>query len=379
METLSHRERLLTALNHQEPDRVPLDLGSTFCSTMIEPGYNRLKEHLGLKHENKIMMARQGSVIPDDSVLDRFGIDTQALTLGDYKGGHSRLLDADTQVDFWQTTWKRSHGGHYINVDGPFQNHEPDMDELETFDWPDPDNPGLYEGLKERAEHLSKTSDRAIVLNLPVGVVHQGQFLRGFEEWMMDIYRNPDYIERLSQKVAEVWIKLARNAMERVGHLVDVAAIGDDLCMQQGPLFNPEIYRKIIKPIHKQMIQAVKDYGPAKVWYHTCGSAFSIIEDLIDIGVDILNPVQVAAKDMDPKKLKDEFGGRISFWGGIDTQYTLPFGTPDEVRARVREVITMMSPGGGYVLASVHNMQNDVPAANIEAMFDEALAVGDYK
>jgi uroporphyrinogen decarboxylase len=378
MEKLSHRERLLIALNHQEPDRVPLDFGSTFCSTMIEPGYDRLKEYLGMEHDNRIMMARQGSVLPDDEVLDRLGIDTKGMVLGDYSWGHFRIIDENTQMDFWQTTWKRAPGGHFYNIDGPFQGHDPMMDELETFDWPDPDNPGLYEGLKAQAKFLRRNSDRALVLNFPVGIVHQGQFLRGFEDWLLDLYRCPEYIARLSEKLADIWVKMARNAMERVGHLVDVAAIGDDLAMQQGPLFNPEIYRRIIKPQHRRMIQAVKDYGPVKAWYHTCGSAFNLIDDLIDIGVDILNPVQVAANNMDPRTLKKEFGGRICFWGGVDTQSLLPFAEPDAVRAGVREIMSHMCPGGGYVLTSVHNMQNDVPAKNIVAMFDEARAVGGY-
>lgn len=378
MRGMTHRERLLTAINCKEPDRVPLDFGSTIATTIIWPGYNRLKEHLGFQHDNKTMLFRQGSVIPDDSILERFDIDTRGIVLGDYKGGPGKVIDENTVIDIWQTTWKRAPEGHYINIDGPFQKREPSIDDLDKFEWPDPDNPGLYEGLADKAAKLRNNTDCAIVMNMPVGIIHQGQFMRGFMEWLTDLYTNPDYICRMSDLIMDIWIKIAVNVVNEVRDNVDVFAWGDDLAMQEATLFNHEIYRKIIKPRHKEMIEAIKSRGNYKVWYHSCGSVYDLINDLIDIGVDTLNPIQVNAKNMDPLKLKTEFGNRISFWGGIDTQHVLPFGTQDEVRNAVRLMIDSLGKGGGYIVNSVHNIQPDVPPENIVAMFDEAKSYGVY-
>lgn len=378
MSDMTHRERVLAAINLEKPDRVPLDFGSTIATTIILPGYEKLKTYLGLEHENRILLQRQGSIIPHESVLKRFDIDTRGFVLGSYKGGNAKEIDDDTFMDIWQTTWKRPPGGHYINVDGPFQNRDADMDDLETFDWPDPDNPGLFEGIREKAEALRKQTDCAVILNLGVGIVHQGQFMRGFAEWFMDLRENPNYVSRLCDILTEIWIRIAKNALEQVGDNVDIVAYGDDVAMQQGPLIHPKLYQKIVKPRHARMNATCKAQGDVKIWYHSCGSVYALMDDIIDVGVDILNPVQVAAKDMDPDRLKEEYGDRICFWGGIDTQHTLPFGTPDEVRTETRHIIDTLGRGGGYVLNSVHNMQKDVPPENIVAMFDEARSYGVY-
>ena len=160
MRSLTHRERVLAALSLEEPDRVPLDLGSSISTTVIIPAYENLKKYLGLEHETQIMVKRARTVIPHESILQRFDIDTLPLILGEYRGGASKQIDADTFIDSWGITWKKAPGGHFINVDGPFQNRDPKIEILETFDWPNPDNQGLYEGLKEKAkaivEELSK-------------------------------------------------------------------------------------------------------------------------------------------------------------------------------------------------------------------------------
>jgi len=379
MGKMTHRERVLKALSHEEPDRVPLDFGSSTSTTIIESAYNNLKEYFGLTHENRKLFLRQGSVIPDESVLQRLDIDTRCLTLGTHSNVAFKQKDKNTLVDIWQTTWKRVHGGHYINIDGPFQNTEPSIEQLNRFSWPDPDDPGLYHGLKAKAETIRRKTDCAIVLSLPVGIVHQGQFLRGFAEWLTDLHERPQYIECMSDIITDIWIRIAENALALVGHLVDVVAWGDDLAMQEAPLFNPKLYRKIIKPRHRRMIAAVKAKTIAKLRFHSCGSVYPLIEDLIDIGVDILNPVQIAAKHMEPERLKREFGDRLCFWGGIDTQYLLPFASETNVREGVRSTIDKLAGKGGYILAAVHNIQNDVPPENIAAMFDEGRIYGVYR
>jgi uroporphyrinogen decarboxylase len=372
MASMTHRERVLAALNHQETDRVPIDFGGTFTTTIYFTGYERLKELLGLSHETVMVSKTRKLAVPHRSILERFDVDTRYLALGAYEGDQ-RDIDADTYLDEWGTTWRKADDGHYLYVDGPFFNmKKPGPPILENYPWPDPDNPGYTRGLAERAAALRETTDCAIVLNFPTGIVHQSQFLRGFGDSLTDLYKNRDFLCDLMDRVMDWWIGLAENALDAVGDNVDIVFLGDDLASQMAPLFDPEIYRQLIKPRHRRMIAALKSRADVKVLYHSCGAVTALVDDLIDIGVDALNPVQVSAKDMEPDGLKARFGERIAFWGGIDTQRVLPFATPDEVRAEVRRMVDCLGRNGGYVLNSVHNIQGDVPAENVIAMFDEA-------
>jgi uroporphyrinogen decarboxylase len=379
MASMSHSERVLAAISREEPDRVPVDLGSTRATTMIIASYENLKKHLGLNHETKLMWKYQNSVVPDESILRRLDIDTRLLLLGDFKKKPAKIISADSFIDVWGTTWKKTPEGHFINAEGPFQSCEPDIKILEAFDWPDPDDPGIYEGLREKAESLRKSTDCAIVLDLPNGIMLQGWFVRGFAEWLTDLYMNKEFAARLMDIMTDIWTKIVARALEIVGRNIDIVAMADDLGMQEGTFVSPQVYREMLKPRHKRMVDAIKSRSDAKIFLHSCGSVYAIIQDLIEIGIDVLNPVQVAAKNMEPERLKKEFGDRLAFWGAIDTQHVLPFGTPDEVRAEVRRVIDCLGKGGGYIVASVHNLQREVPPENIIAMFDEARSHGRYQ
>lgn len=374
MPEMSHRERVLAALEHRETDRVPIDFGGTYTTAIYYAAYDRLKAHLGIEHETVVYSKTRRLAVPHESVLRRFDVDTRMLALGPYEGDQKEI-DEDTYLDEWGTTWRKAEDGHYLYVDGPFFSvRRPDPEALEGFPWPDPENPGYTRGLKARAEALRAAGDHAVILNMPIGVIHQGQFLRGFGDWLKDLYRNRAFLDRMMGEIAARWIRVAERALEAAGAHVDIVFFGDDLASQLAPLFDPVMYRELIKPHHARMIRAAKDKADVKVLYHSCGAVSALIGDLIDIGVDAVNPVQVSAQGMDPAGLKRRFGDRITFWGGIDTQRVLPFGTPAEVRAEVRRVIDCLAPGGGFVLNSVHNIQNDVPAENVVAMFDEARA-----
>ncbi len=374
MTAMTHRERVLAALDRRETDRPPIDFGGTYTTTIFYAAYERLKRHLNLDHETTILSKIRRLAIPHESVLRRFDVDTRFLGLGGHDDAPGEI-DEDTYLDEWGTTWRKAEDGHYLYVDGPFFGlRNPDPGLLDRHPWPDPDNPGYVRGLAERAAELRRTTDCAIVLNLPIGVVHQGQFLRGFADWLKDLYRNRTFVCRMMDITADIWIRLARNALDAAGDNVDVVFFGDDLASQNAPLFAPEIYRELVKPRHRRMIEAVKRGRDVRVLYHSCGAVSSLIDDLIDIGVDAINPVQVTARDMAPESLKARFGDRIAFWGGVNSQEILPFATPEEVRAEVRRVVATLGRGGGLVLNSVHNIQNDVSPENIVAMFDEARA-----
>ncbi len=372
----THRDRVMAALNHEQPDRVPIDFGGTFVSSIYLSAYDRLKAHLGLDHETAVMSKRRGLALVDESILERFDVDTRCLDLGPPDDAAEEGA-GDSYVDPWGTTWRRAADGHYLYVDGHFfgQKH-PDVNDIDSVPWPDPDDPGYTRGLAERAEALRRDTDCAIILNLPLGVVHQGQFVRGFGDWLKDLYKHRDFVCRLMDVSADFWVRLTEKALDCVGDNVDVVMFGDDLGTQMAPMFNPDIYRELVKPHHARMVETVRAKSGAKVLLHSCGAIAPLIEDLIDVGIDAVNPVQITAKGMEPEHLKQAFGRRMTFWGGIDSQQILPFGDPQEVRGEVRRMIDCMAGEGGFVLNSIHNIQADVAPENIVAMFEEARAYG---
>ena len=196
----------------------------------------------------------------------------------------------------------------------------------------------------------------------------------------MDMLEQPAFCEALLDRTLQFWMDWLRAYLSEVGDLVDVMMIGDDIAGQRGPLFQPEFYRRVVKPRHKQLVQYIKSRTGAKIWYHTCGSCKSYIPDLLDNGIDALNPVQISAIDMAPSDLKAEFGSQLTFWGGaIDAQHVLPQADPDTVREHVRRNIEIWKPGGGYVYNNVHNIQSGVQAENILAMYDAAYEFGFYR
>jgi uroporphyrinogen decarboxylase len=237
---------------------------------------------------------------------------------------------------------------------------------------------GRTRGLRETARQLREETDYAVVLSLPVGFVHLSQYLRGYEQWLMDIVLEPAFLDALMDRTLDWWLALAAAVLDEVGSFVDVVAFGDDVAFHDRPMVDLARYRKLFKPRHRKMIDLLKAKSGAKVLYHCCGAVRSLVPEFIDIGVDALNPVQVSSAGMDDTAaLKAEFGDRICFWGGIDTQRVLPMGSPDDVRAEVQQRIRDLAPGGGFVLTSVHNIQEDVPPENIVAMVDAAVEFGE--
>ncbi len=380
MDSLTHRERVLISLNHQEPDRVPLDFGGIATSEIVARAYANLTRHLGFRSEMKETKGSARTVIPEEALLKRFDIDTRQLKLGDFKNKPRRIIDTNCYVDPWGAVWKRAPDSFFLNVDGPFKNSDPTIEDLERFQWPDPDDPGLYEGLKEKAEFLRKSSDFAIVLNVaPVsGILKQCFNLRGFAELLMDFYENPGFASRLLDIITDLHIQIAVNALNAAGDNVDILFFPDDLGHQQSTFMSPGLYRELIKPRHKRFVEALKSRSHAKILLHSDGAIYGVIQDLIEIGIDALNPVQVSARDMDPAVLKREFGDRLSFWGAVDTQQILPFESPREVREEVRRIIDLLGQGGGYVLTSVQSIQEEVPPENIVALFEEGRSYGVY-
>ncbi len=371
----THKERLNAALSHEEADRVPIDFGGALTTTITIDAHDRLKRHLGIEAETKVMSLASAVAYPDEKILRQFDVDTRGVQPGDNVGGHLRIIDDNAFVDEFGVSWKRTTGTddhHFLHEDGPFYDIEPTIDAIESFAWPDPDNPSVVEGVRESVEAIKAAGDFAIVLFLPGGVIHRGYAMRGFEPYLKDLYRNREFVCRMMDKLADYWVGVAENVLEAAGpENIDVAFFGEDLGSQAGCMFDPEIYAELIKPHHRRFAETIKANSKAKICFHCCGSAYHFIDHLIDIGVDALNPVQVTAKDMEPGRLKAEYGKRLAFWGGINTQQILPYGTPEEVRAETRRIIEILGKDGGYVLNSVHNIQPEVPPENVVAMYEE--------
>jgi uroporphyrinogen decarboxylase len=209
-------------------------------------------------------------------------------------------------------------------------------------------------------------------LTIPSPFIQHSQSLRGFQDWYMDLVLRPDRAEALFDAVLEVTVRMTENILKAAGDLADVVMTADDIGGQQGLLFSYDHYLRFIKPRHKKFFQLVRDLTPAKILLHCCGSITRILDDLIELGVDAVNPVQTSAAGMDPVQLKKKCGDRMSFWGGIDTQQTLPFGSVEDVKKMVEQRIEELGEGGGYVLCAVHNIQPDVPLENILVMYRHA-------
>jgi uroporphyrinogen decarboxylase len=374
MGTMSHRERVLKALNHQEPDRVPLDLGATRSSSLVVECYERLNRHLGSTEAPRIFSKWLNIAHPSAAMLERFDIDTRSLSQGAPDGGQDIVFPDGSYQDEWGVIRSKPAGSLYYDLTkAPFAG-DAEIAGLKKHPWPDPHDPGRVRGLAESARRLHQETDYAVVLNMPGGIVHQAQFLRGFEDWFADLVVNQEFFRALMEKLADLWIEMARDELDAVGNNADICFYGDDMAFQDGPMMSMDLYRKMIKPHHQRLFGYIKSRTRAKIVYHTCGSVVHLIPDLIEMGVDALNPVQVSAKGMDTRALKREFGKEIGFWGGVDTQRVLPFGSPQDVAAEVRRRIDDLAVGGGYVLCAVHNIQADVPPANICAMYDTARA-----
>ncbi|MHC4546477.1 MAG: uroporphyrinogen decarboxylase family protein, partial [Planctomycetota bacterium] len=236
-----------------------------------------------------------------------------------------------------------------------------------------------FTGVRERALKLRSDTPYAISTGIGGVVYEYCWYMRGLEQWFIDMIENPAFCQALLNRTLKFWLDYFSGFMAELGDIVDIVMIGDDLAGQSGPLFSPDFYRQIVKPRQKKLVQHIKSLTNAKIWYHTCGSCFEYIPDLIDNGIDILNPVQIGLVNMEPAKLKDLFGSQIVFWGGgIDAQHILPFAKPDEITEHVRKNIETFKPGGGYVFNNVHNIQVGVPPENILALFDAAYQFGFY-
>jgi uroporphyrinogen decarboxylase len=320
----------------------------------------------------------------DDDVIDALGVDVRPVVPGgglfsdiEFKDmGHSTYL-----YDNWKIGWRmpKDGGMYYDMFDNPLAGNITEED-LDRFPWFDPLDPRLFEGLREAVRQVTEVQKRAAVITqMAAGTMEVAAWMRGYVDFYTDLGANHPLVAKLLSKINEIKLAQWSRVLDEVGDCADVLMMGDDYGGQDRLLMSPKTWRKLIKPGLKEICDLLHSKSDAKVFLHCCGAIREIIPDLIEVGVDILNPIQVSAAGMDTAELKREFGKDIVFWGGgVDTQRVLWAGTPDEVRAEVRHRLDDLMPGGGFVFAATHNIQGDVPAENLVAMWETLRECGVY-
>jgi len=378
---MTPRERVMAALNHQEPDRVPIDLGQATGDGITLGAYCNLLRHLGMDANRIQVKDRRGQTARvDEEVLQRFRVDVRGMGLGPPENWKDIWLDDHTYQDEWGVVRTMPAGSLYYDlVRAPLAEHVT-LTAIERYRWPDPTDPGRYRGLREKARQLHRKTEYAIVLELNCSFFLRCCELRGWENFYMDLVENVPFAEALMDRFLEIRLAIAGRALQEAADNIDIVMVtSDDLGMTDRPLVSPTLYRSLIKPRQQRTFDFFRARTGAKLYCHSDGAIYPLIPDLIEIGVDALNPIEVSAVGMgDTRKLKEEFGEQLTFWGAIDTRRVLPFGTTEEVREEVRRRIHDLGPGGGYVVSPVHNIQPDVPAENVVAMYDAAYELGRY-
>ncbi|MGD0091634.1 MAG: uroporphyrinogen decarboxylase family protein, partial [Planctomycetota bacterium] len=367
------------------PDRVPIDLGGTVVSSIALSTYAALRSHLGLPSQPlRVLETVQQIAVVDDGVLDILGADVIPVFANPPAGYQPRFVAeagrGESFRDEFGATLRKPPGCFYYDWQ-EFPLSAPSLEALQQMPWPDPADPARYRGLRERVRQLRAATDRALFGMAPCGhdLFNQLLRVRGMEEGFMDLVANPDFAEAFLERLTRTICQAQELFLGAVVDLIDVHFTADDLAGQNGPLISPALYRRLLKPRWARILQTIKARTKAKILYHSCGALGAFLPDLIELGVDIINPVQVSAAGMDTAELKKKYGKRLAFWGGgCDTQHVLNLAGPDQVRAEVRRRIRDLAPGGGFVFNPVHNIQPLIEPANIMALFRAAQEFGRY-
>ena len=384
-ETMTSRERVIKALNHEEPDRIPIDLGG-FQTGIHKRAYRALVDHLGFNEEIQTLDPVQQLAIPSESVLQKFHADIRYVTAHSPDDFEGKIEINDREGRRWHdlrdefgVVWSMPDDQMlYMDI-----SHHPlanaSLKNIESFPFPNGGDPSRFTGVREKALSMRQNTPYALSSGI-CGVTYEVcWYLRGMERWFADVLENREFCEALLDRTAQYWVEWMTGFLGEVGDVLDIIMIGDDLTGQDGPLFSPRFYREVVRPRQQRVINAIKKHSHAKIWYHTCGDCSEYIPDLIDMGIDILNPVQINTRGMDPKFLKAAYGNDLVFWGGgMDSQRVLPFVSPEKIMDEVRKNLEVFKPGGGYVFNNVHNIQPGVPPENIVAMYEAAYEFGFY-
>ncbi|MCX6069379.1 MAG: hypothetical protein NTU91_00740 [Chloroflexi bacterium] len=381
---LTPRQRVLMALNREEPDRVPIIIGTSNTTTVKIGAYRRLKLLLGIERPDRFIYdwPELGSADPDEAVLERLHGDARSVLdrfpAGIYARNNARSPHSPFIDDWGSGSIEIAPGNWYPGVHPMAE--ATTLDDIARYPWPDMDDPTRVAHVRGRARELAAENRYAIIgtpwLLFPL---ERAFAMQGMDRFLMNLVMHPEFARALLEKIAALCKQLMGHFLDELGEDVDIIKIGDDLGSQDRLMVSPKMYRQVLKPIHADYIAFIRQRTPAKVFFHTDGDVFGLLDDFVEIGIDILNPIQTSAGKMaNLTELKRRYGRNLVFCGAVDTHRILPSGTPDEVRQEVRRVIDLLGQDGGYMLASVHTIMDEVPPENILAMVDEAVEYGRY-
>ncbi|MCP4141227.1 MAG: hypothetical protein GY755_13250 [Chloroflexi bacterium] len=376
---MDRRTAFAKIMNHEEPDRVLVDYGKHIGSFHVNI-YEELKKELGVESETKILDKMAQNVVLDEEVCQRLGLDFRWV-IPNWVGVRDVEVDGEAgYIDMWQTPHKWTDVGQYYAIHGsPLGQEGLTLEDIENFEWPE-SHPDMFKGLAEQAKNWYENTDYVVGADgIKVGILQTSSQLRGYDKIFLDFALNPELAHALLDKISETINEMYRQYMKVVGPYVQVVAITDDQGTQSSLMVSPKMFRKFIKPRLKSLIDTIKETADVKVFMHCDGAIVKIIPDLIEIGVDILNPIQPVVKGMeDTKALKEEFGDQICFHGSIDVQQVMVQSNAEEIREEVELRINDLGEKGGFIIAPCHNINVDIPIENTLAMFEEAQKVGKY-
>jgi uroporphyrinogen decarboxylase len=383
---MNSRERILKSINHEEPDRVPFDLAGSTWTGITNTAYQNLRNHLGLNSAEPVWSdVIQQIVIPSEEILTELKVDTRGvfpLTSHNWDV-YSKLKDVGNYFEYfdeWGFTHHFPKSGYWFSlVKHSMDNVDFDSEGIiENYPWPDAGNKQRFAGMREKAIQFRNQDKIVMTKGLCAGMFEMHQRVRGMENAMLDPFMFPVNSDKLVGKLADLKIEFWDSLLDEIGDVIDIAGEGDDYGTQQSQLISPDQFREYYKPHFARVLSFIKEKAPnVKLLFHSCGNVRPVIPDFIEMGVDLLNPVHITATGMEPRQLKKDFGKDIVFWGGgVDTQHVLPNGTPEKVKEDVKRNIEALAPGGGFVFATVHNIQAEVPPQNMMAMIEALREIG---
>ena len=378
---MNSRERVITSLNHKHPDRIPLDLGSSFVTGISKDAYinlmNYLKKDIG---EIEFSDTLQQLVIPKEELLIELGVDVRGLipNIVRKKPIIEKSGESEYFTDEWGVTWEKPQGSLYFNLVKSPLSGDIDINDVDNFPWPDTGNIKLIEGLEEKAKKFYDDGYAVILESVCAGIFEMSCRIRGTQDFLIDLVVNPDLACKIMDKFVELKMRFYEMVAQNLGNYIQFIREGDDIAGQESLMVSINMYRNLIKPRHEKIFKYQKELFPQPffIFFHSDGYIYDLLPDFIETGIDILNPVQITGKSL--KDIKKEFGKYISFWGGgCDTQKVLPFGTIEDVKNDVKNRIEQLSTSGGFIFCSIHNIQADVKPENIIAMYDTYRSMSD--
>jgi uroporphyrinogen decarboxylase len=357
---MDSRKRFEITMNHEQPDRVPIDIGATTLTSIRPKCQEQLLQYLGMEPG-----VEKNSNGVDEKILEWAGTDFRSVgAIIDLPSSHTQKVSHNAEIDCWGIR-RDFIGGDWQITKSPLKGAS--IEDLKSFKWPEPHvNERLLMEWEKRAKSLKENNKYVVVAEHPVyGILELGCWMCGFDDFLLKILMEPDFIHFFFEKVLEIQLQVSDHYYSVLGPFIDLTTSGDDFGTQNAPFISPDMFQAFVAPYFSERIKRTKDIADCYFWHHSCGSVVDLLDQLIECGVDILNPVQTSAKGMEPEILKSRFGDKITFWGAVDVQHFLPFAEPSEIPREIKNLIKVMGEGGGFVMAPAHEIQEDVPAENI--------------